>query len=86
MPANSSERNPIAIAFGNALRVARTRTGQTQEALGLACEIDRTYISLLERGERQPTITTLFAPSEQLRIAPEVLITETRQALRKPRR
>ena len=57
--------------------------GLSQEALGLACEIDRTYVSLLERGERQPTLATLFALSEQLGVAADTLVANTGQMLRR---
>jgi transcriptional regulator with XRE-family HTH domain len=83
MAALPKQRTPVAIAFGNVLRAARTRAGLSQEALGLACEIDRTYVSLLERGERAPTLTTLFALSEQLDVPPELLVAEARTEMRR---
>lgn len=82
MAASSQTRTPIATAFGESLRAARTRAGLSQEALGLACEIDRTYVSLLERGIKQPTLGTLFAISDQLGIHPETLVAQTRRRLR----
>ena len=75
-------RNPFAVAFGEILRSARLRVGLSQEALGLACDIDRTYVSLLERGERQPTLSTLFALAGQLGVTPESLVAQTGKALR----
>lgn len=83
MAAKSKQRNPVAIAFGAVLRETRTQTGQSQEALGLACDIDRTYVSLLERGERQPTLGTLFALSGQLGVPPELLVAQTAKELRR---
>ncbi|SEP72376.1 Helix-turn-helix [Solimonas aquatica] len=83
MPANVEKRNPLAVAFGKALRAARDKTDLSQEGLGLACGIDRTYVSMLERGERQPTLTTVFALCAELGIHPEQLVAETRQAFRK---
>ena len=47
-------------AFGEILRTAREKAGLSQERLALTCEIDRTYVSLLERGLRQPTLVMLF--------------------------
>ncbi|MBP7509518.1 MAG: helix-turn-helix transcriptional regulator, partial [Prolixibacteraceae bacterium] len=38
------------------------------------CDLDRTYISLLERGLRQPTLTTIFKISSALKIRPSKLI------------
>ncbi len=49
----------LAIAFGRVLRDLRKRAGLTQEQLGFEAELERNYISMLERGERQPTLTTL---------------------------
>lgn len=46
-------------ALGSALRRARERKGMSQEDLGFKAEIDRTYVSGLERGQRNPTIRTL---------------------------
>lgn len=86
MASPSKHRNPVAVAFGAVLRAARMEAGISQEALGLACEIDRTYVSLLERGERQPTLSTVFALSEQLGVAPESLVARTGKALRLPGR
>ncbi|MDZ4079789.1 MULTISPECIES: helix-turn-helix domain-containing protein [Hydrocarboniphaga] len=83
MAATPAQRNQIAIAFGAVLRAARTRSGLSQEALGLACDIDRTYVSLLERGERQPTLSTLFVLSEHLGVTPESLVVQTGKAVRR---
>ncbi len=75
-------KNHIALAFGQVLRDARTEAGVSQEALALSCEIDRTYISLLERGLRQPTLSTLFSISDQLGVTAETLVADTRSRLR----
>ncbi len=60
--------------FGSTLKQVRTKAGITQQNLALDCELDRTYISLLERGLRQPTIKTLFALSRYLDIKPSRLV------------
>lgn len=59
----------VAKAFGEALRERRTDAGLTQEALALSSGFDRTYISLLERGGRQPTLTTIIAFAEILEVS-----------------
>ncbi|MGN7875282.1 helix-turn-helix transcriptional regulator [Roseateles sp. 22389] len=41
------------------MRDLRKQAGLTQEQLGFEAELERNYISMLERGERQPTLTTL---------------------------
>jgi len=63
---------------GKVLRELRNQTGLSQEQLGLECDLDRTFISLLERGLRQPTLTTLFILSEKLNISPSNLGTCTK--------
>ena len=41
------------------LREARTRAGMSQEALALAAEVDRTYVSQIERGIGNPSVGVL---------------------------
>ena len=60
--------------FGKVLKEIRTEQKISQEKLAELCELDRTYISLLERGLRQPTLTTLFKLSEALGIEPEEFV------------
>ena len=55
--------------FGIILKDIRKSRGITQEKLAYDCQLDRTYISLLERGLRQPTISTLFKLSNALDIS-----------------
>jgi transcriptional regulator with XRE-family HTH domain len=46
-------------AVGQAVREARDELGVSQEELGFESELDRTYISGIERGVRNPTVETL---------------------------
>ena len=62
------------LAFGKVLRAVRREVGLTQEQLAHAAEIDRTFVSLIERGERQPTIRVIFRLAEALRVTPSRLI------------
>lgn len=57
----------LAIIFGRVLRDLRKQAGLTQERLGFEAELERNYISMLERGERQPTLTTLIKLAKPLR-------------------
>ena len=61
-------------SFGALLQELRKEKGFSQEELGFRCSLDRTYISLLERGLRVPTILTLFKVSAALEIRPETFI------------
>jgi transcriptional regulator with XRE-family HTH domain len=49
-----------AVAFGRVLRQLRKEAGLTQEELGLEADLRRTYISILELGQQQPTLTTIL--------------------------
>jgi len=62
--------------FGESLRNLRIKKGLSQEKLAGECSLDRTFISLLERGLRQPTISTLFKISEVLEIKSSAFIKE----------
>lgn len=71
------------LAFGKVLRTVRKNAGLTQEQLALTADIDRTFVSLMERGERQPTIRVLFKLATALHVPAAQLIqmTEDKVAL-----
>jgi DNA-binding XRE family transcriptional regulator len=58
----------IQIAFGRVLRRLRKDAGLTQEMLGLEADLQRKYISLLEHGEKQASISTIFKVASALNI------------------
>ena len=60
--------------FGRVLRDKRRERGLSQEKLGFESGYHRTYISLLERGQKSPTLRTIFRLASSLRIAPAELI------------
>jgi transcriptional regulator with XRE-family HTH domain len=61
-------------AFGDVLRTWRRRRGFSQEGLAAESGYHRTYISLLERGLRSPSLSTLFALAQILAVRPSELI------------
>jgi transcriptional regulator with XRE-family HTH domain len=64
----------IAKIFGEVLRELRTAHNLSQEKLAEHSDLDNTYISLLERGLRQPTLTTIIKLAKALHIKPSQLI------------
>lgn len=60
--------------FGLALKECRQRADLSQEELALESELDRTYVSLLERNKKSPTLTTLVKIADALNITPAVLL------------
>jgi len=70
-------------AFGDVLRELRTKKGLSQESLALEGGLDRTFISLLERGLRQPSLTTIFQLSAALGTQPHELIKKVGSKVRR---
>lgn len=68
-------------AFGVVLRKLRTKKGLSQERLALEGGLDRTFISLLERGLRQPSLTTLLQISSVLGVKASGIIAEVEAQL-----
>ncbi|HYU73362.1 MAG TPA: helix-turn-helix transcriptional regulator [Ktedonobacteraceae bacterium] len=62
--------------FGEQLRRVRKAALMTQEELAFRAELDRTYISLLERGIKSPTLTTFFRLCRVLDQKPDVFIAQ----------
>jgi transcriptional regulator with XRE-family HTH domain len=75
-------------AFGDVLSELRREHGLSQEALAFACGRHRTHVSLLERGQRSPTLGTLVELSRALDVSLVEMMRrlEGRLAERKPRR
>nr|WP_319572362.1 helix-turn-helix transcriptional regulator [uncultured Draconibacterium sp.] len=68
--------------FAKVLRAEREKKKLSQEKLAELCDLDRTYISLLERGLRQPTLTTIFRLSRSLGITPSEFIQEVEKKMK----
>ncbi len=52
----------------------------TQEQLGLEAGLERNFISLLELGQRQPTLTSLFKLAHAMSVQPSILVRLTEEA------
>ena len=76
----------LALVFGRVLRERRLAAGLSQEKLALEAEVDRTFVSLLERGGRQPTLSTLWRLADALGVAPTELISGVEKAQKAARR
>jgi transcriptional regulator with XRE-family HTH domain len=61
-------------AFGRVLRSLRKERGLSQEGLALEADLQRNYVSLIERGINQPTITTVFKLALALKVRPSEMI------------
>lgn len=68
-------------AFGVILKKYRGMVSLSQEELAYQCNLDRTYISLLERGLRRPTLNTIIVISKGLNKKPSEIVQEVEQLL-----
>jgi transcriptional regulator with XRE-family HTH domain len=64
------------LAFGKVLRERRKQAGLTQEKLALEADVQRNYVSLIERGVHQPTINIIFKLAVALKCQPSALIAD----------
>lgn len=64
----------ITKVVGSNVRRAREAIGLSQEELGDKAGIDRTYVSGVERGVRNPTVKVLARLAEALETTPDKLL------------
>lgn len=55
--------------LGAAIRIRRTELSLSQEMLAERCNFDRTYISMLERGKRNPSYLNIQRVARGLEIS-----------------
>jgi transcriptional regulator with XRE-family HTH domain len=68
-PLGSKTADPVlAVAFGAAVRSARTTRGIAQEALAHLSKIERSHVGKIERGEHMPTIAAVLKIAKALGI------------------
>ena len=66
----------ILIKLGNRIREIRIRKNMTQAELAAQCGCNRNYISMLERGERNPSYKSLVMIAKGLGVKIQKLVTE----------
>jgi len=67
------------VAFGKVLRALRKQAGYSQEQLALDADLQRNYISLLERGANSASIKTLYKLASVLQVSPARMLEEVDQ-------
>lgn len=73
--------NEITEAFGKAIRQKRKEQKLTQEQLGFEADIQRIYVSKLELGQQQPSLTTIFKLANGLNYSASSLIKDVEDIL-----
>lgn len=67
-------REQITRRFGQAIRRRRASAGLSQEALANAAKVHPTYVSLLERGLRDPRLTSIQKMAAALGVSAATLV------------
>lgn len=70
------------VAFGRVLRKIRNDSKLSQDDLGAKSGYHRTYIGQLERGEKSPSLRTLFNIAASLGVAPSRIVKGVERVLR----
>jgi transcriptional regulator with XRE-family HTH domain len=68
-------------AFGLTLHELRKARKVTQEELGFESGYHRTYISQLERGQKSPSLKTIFQLAAALKTSPSEIVSRVERAL-----
>lgn len=75
------DHDEVARIFGEVIRELRHKRGLSQEEFGFECELHRTYISLLERGKRIPSLTTIIQLALALKTPPSEIVKQVESRL-----
>lgn len=68
--------------FGLVIREMRKARGQSQEALSEEAGLDRTFLSQLETGRKQPSLLTIFSLAAALRLSVSELLRMVEEKVR----
>ncbi len=66
----SDPSNIIKQIIGKTLKAIRLKQGLSQEDLAHECDVDRSYISMIEVGRNEPSVTKIFELCKGLKIKP----------------
>lgn len=67
-------RHPVSVLLGKRLQKLRKKAGFSQEAFAHEVGIHRTYMGLIERGERNMTVLTYIRVIRRLGITEDELL------------
>ena len=73
-PRSDQEAKRASAAFGRRLRELRARLDLSQDALAQATDIHPTAIGRMERGAREPRLTTILRLADGLDVNPGELL------------
>ena len=71
------------VVVGQVIQRFREQKKQSQELVSGFAGIGRTHLSAIERGERKPTLETLFKIADALEVKPSMLVAAIEEELDK---
>ncbi len=71
---HDTEMDDPRVLFGKRLRRIRVRKGWSQEELAHRAGVDRTYVSGIERGIRNPSLINICKLADTLGVKPATLM------------
>lgn len=72
-----------AIIVGRVIQRFREEKKQSQELVSGFAGIGRTHLSAIERGERKPTLETLFRIADALNVKPSIIVAAIEEETRR---
>lgn len=72
----------VSAKFGRVVAKARIKQGLSQERVAELAGLDRTFISLIERGRRRATLETAVAIAQALGVSLSALLRRTERSCR----
>lgn len=70
----NTNKNVVLLKIGNNITQLRKSKGWSQEELAFECQLHRTYIGSVERGERNIAILNLFKIANALEVEVKEII------------
>lgn len=64
----AKQKTELQVKFGQKVRELRKKAKMSQEDLALESNLDRTYVSGIERGERNPSLKNIGKIAQALKV------------------
>lgn len=78
---DEARREEVIEAFGRVIKDRRLKRDRTQEDVAGELGMDRAYLSLVESGKKQPTISTIFNLCDELGVKVSTVMAEVEKDL-----
>ncbi|HML14722.1 MAG TPA: helix-turn-helix transcriptional regulator [Xanthobacteraceae bacterium] len=70
----AKKAHPALLQFGRRVRQLRREQGLSQEKLAFRCDLDRSYVGSVERGERNISLLNICQIAKALNVEPRELL------------